>query len=101
MAFDGCTSIQTVDFKIASGATFTTGGYAFNECTNLETIQLSGASKTIDTLGGSTFSGCTKLTGFATSGVTITTLDGDGAFWGCKNLTYERIKTNLTIGNCA
>jgi uncharacterized membrane protein len=89
-AFEGCTSLETVDFPVAE----TIGKWAFLGCTSLETVDFPVA----ETIGQAAFGGCTAL---ETVDFPVAENIGWGAFSGCTSLETVSLPVAETIGESA
>ena len=82
MAFQGCTSLKTVEF--AGTALVTIGDYAFEGCTALETIKL---PEGLEHIGMASFGDCKSIKKM-TMPSTLKTI-GELAFCGCEGLNTK------------
>ena len=90
-AFEGCTSLTSVD--MVERENLTIGDRAFADCPSLASVSI---EEGVNSLGDEVFSGCASL-------LSITFLDdscevGEGIFLGCGTISHARIHSPEVIG---
>ena len=87
-AFDGCTALETVNFRNSNNTNLESGALSGNH--GIKTVN----ATNVTTIGNDVFSGCTTLTTINVSALTHVT---EGMFAGCTALTKLTVGDNCTI----
>ena len=87
-AFDGCTALETVNFRNSNNTNLESEAFSGNH--GIKTVN----ATNVTTIGNDVFSGCTTLTTINVSALTHVT---EGMFAGCTALTKLTVSDNCTI----